>query len=133
MEKKYFLELNRFNDELNRFKVHYDSICVVCNKKTPHMLIGHIAEHEYSYTTSLIFPVYRCSNCQLTYLHPRPDVSELKTIYPPDYYTYNLSLNQHESDLHKKSLFKSILVSLDINSYRQRILPFINKEIARPL
>ena len=32
----------------------------------------------------------RCSSCGLVRLNPRPDVSELGRIYPPDYYAYNL-------------------------------------------
>lgn len=32
----------------------------------------------------------RCRNCGVVRLNPRPDVSELGRIYPPDYYAYNL-------------------------------------------
>ncbi len=32
----------------------------------------------------------RCASCGLVRLNPRPDVSELGRIYPPEYYAYNL-------------------------------------------
>lgn len=133
MEKKYFSELNKLNNDINHFKVHYDEVCMVCNKNTSPELIGHVSEHEYSNTTSLIFPVYRCPQCQLTYLCPRPDVSELKTIYPSDYYTYHLSANMQDASASKKSFMNSILISLDKRSYCKRILPFITKQKAGPL
>ncbi len=46
-------------------------------------------EHEYDNTTSDVFNVVKCTGCGLVYLNPRPDVSELSTIYPPNYYSYN--------------------------------------------
>lgn len=36
----------------------------------------------------------RCDSCGLVRLNPRPDVSELGRIYPPDYYAYNLVSEQ---------------------------------------
>ncbi len=48
-------------------------------------------EHEYENTTDEQFGFVRCSSCDLARLNPRPDVSELPRIYPPDYYAYNLS------------------------------------------
>ncbi len=133
MEKKYFAELNKLNHDIHHFKIHYDEACVVCNENTSPELIGHVSEHEYSDTTSLIFPVYRCPKCQLTYLCPRPDVSELKTIYPADYYTYNFSSNAQEANAAKKSFMNAILISLDKHSCRKRILPFIKKDLSVPL
>jgi SAM-dependent methyltransferase len=47
-------------------------------------------EHEYSSTTDAWFPVVRCRSCGLVRLNPRPAVSELDRIYPPDYYAYHL-------------------------------------------
>jgi SAM-dependent methyltransferase len=46
-------------------------------------------EHEYD-TTNETFSFVRCPNCGLVRLDPRPDVSELPRIYPPNYYAYNL-------------------------------------------
>jgi SAM-dependent methyltransferase len=47
-------------------------------------------EHEYENTTDEEFTFVRCAVCGLVRLDPRPDVSELGRIYPPDYYAYNL-------------------------------------------
>lgn len=52
------------------------------------MYQGH--EHEYRNTTDEPFTVVRCGRCQLVRLNPRPAVSELSTIYPPEYYAYHL-------------------------------------------
>jgi SAM-dependent methyltransferase len=47
-------------------------------------------EHEYANTTDEEFSFVRCGSCGVIRLNPRPDVSELDRIYPPDYYAYNL-------------------------------------------
>ncbi|MFA5196794.1 MAG: class I SAM-dependent methyltransferase [Bacteroidales bacterium] len=133
MKKNKFLELNGHHKDLDKFRVHYDTRCVICNAMTPSQFIGSVTEHEYSNTTSLTFPVYRCRTCQLTYLYPRPDVSELKTIYPPDYYSYNFSINKPESKSNKRSFVKSIWFWLNLRTYRTRILPFVSHPTGRPL
>lgn len=48
-------------------------------------------EHEYRTTTTRPFPVVRCRTCRLSRLNPRPAVSELRRIYPPEYYAYHLT------------------------------------------
>ena len=47
-------------------------------------------EHEYDNTTDEEFTFVRCRECGLVRLDPRPDVSELGRIYPPNYYAYDL-------------------------------------------
>ncbi len=47
-------------------------------------------EHEYDNTTNELFTFVRCRRCKVVRLNPRPDVSELARIYPPNYYAYNL-------------------------------------------
>jgi SAM-dependent methyltransferase len=47
-------------------------------------------EHEYDNTTDEEFWFVRCRACGVVRLNPRPDVSELGRIYPPDYYAYGL-------------------------------------------
>jgi 2-polyprenyl-3-methyl-5-hydroxy-6-metoxy-1,4-benzoquinol methylase len=56
-------------------------------------------EHEYDDTTDEAFGFVRCQTCELVRLDPRPDVSELSRIYPPDYYAYNLLSEQPDSEL----------------------------------
>ena len=51
-------------------------------------------EHEYENTTDLEFAFVRCTGCGLVRLNPRPDVSELARIYPPEYYAYNLGSHE---------------------------------------
>jgi 2-polyprenyl-3-methyl-5-hydroxy-6-metoxy-1,4-benzoquinol methylase len=66
---------------------------------------GH--EHEYTSTTNDIFNVAKCRRCGLLYLNPRPDVSELKTIYPDDYYAYNLHKQSVEHEQKNSPLYKA--------------------------
>jgi SAM-dependent methyltransferase len=47
-------------------------------------------EHEYDNTTDEEFRFVRCPSCGVVRLNPRPDVSELGRIYPPNYYAYGL-------------------------------------------
>lgn len=52
-------------------------------------LVATGREHEYATTTDE-FSFVRCTACGLVYLDPRPAESELATIYPADYYAYQL-------------------------------------------
>lgn len=63
-------------------------------------------EHEYDNTTADVFTVVRCPDCGLCYLNPRPDVSELATIYPPNYYSY--SQQRLKEDANPSSLLHRI-------------------------
>ena len=67
-----------------------DVSCPACGA-SEHELVCIGREHEYDNTTDEPFPVVRCAGCGLLRLNPRPDVSELATIYPPDYYAYDLA------------------------------------------
>jgi SAM-dependent methyltransferase len=60
-------------------------------------LVTEGVEHEYKNTTSDTFRVVKCKDCGLVYLNPRPDISELPTIYPSDYYAYHLSEKAQEN------------------------------------
>ncbi|MDX6698653.1 MAG: hypothetical protein QOE65_2050 [Solirubrobacteraceae bacterium] len=63
--------------------------CVHCGEPAAQTLwTGR--EHEYANTTDEEFPFVRCARCGVVRLNPRPDVSELSRIYPPDYYAYGL-------------------------------------------
>ena len=46
-------------------------------------------DREFATTTDS-FTVVKCTECGLLYLNPRPDVSELDTIYPASYQCYNI-------------------------------------------
>lgn len=61
--------------------------CVVCGADD-YQIVADVREFEYTNTTTDTFHYVRCRQCGLHYLHPRPDVSELETIYPPEYHVY---------------------------------------------
>ncbi len=64
-------------------------------------------EHEYDNTTSDEFTVVKCKRCNLCYLNPRPDVSELGTIYPTEYYAYHLQTKNVESENQDSLLYRA--------------------------
>lgn len=73
-------------------------------------------EHEYNNTTDDIFTVVRCTSCGLVYLNPRPDISELPTIYPPNYYAYAIEESYDESqrgNFYYKLRYSMILSGLE--------------------
>lgn len=89
-----------------------------CNNcgSTNRDLVTTGVEHEYTNTTDDVFNVVRCSDCGLVYLNPRPDVSELSTIYPPNYYAYAIEENYDESqrkNIYFKYRYKVILGGLE--------------------
>lgn len=73
-------------------KSNIKTVETACNNcgSTGSELVTTGIEHEYNNTTDDLFKVVRCTNCGLVYLNPRPDVSELSTIYPPNYYAYSI-------------------------------------------
>lgn len=111
--------------ESTDFKIHYDRACIVCGAETPGERLGEVSEHEYTNTTDLKFPVYRCPSCRLVYLYPRPDSSELKTIYPPDYYSYHMSMNAPVQGTNKKSFVQGLFAKITSNNFKKRILPHL--------
>lgn len=65
-----------------------DCACNLCGSFRS-VLVTKGVEHEYTNTTVDEFVVVRCTQCGFVYMDPRPDLSELKTIYPPNYYSFN--------------------------------------------
>jgi MoaA/NifB/PqqE/SkfB family radical SAM enzyme/2-polyprenyl-3-methyl-5-hydroxy-6-metoxy-1,4-benzoquinol methylase len=131
--QEVFLEANRGNPDLEKdFKLHYHSVCVGCDTPTPTHPIACVREHEYQNTTSLQFPIYQCPQCRLVYLNPRPDVSELKSIYPPDYYSYQLSMKETLNG-GKRSFVQSLYFKMGLNTRKPRILPYLKQPPGRPL
>jgi hypothetical protein len=63
--------------------------CCVCDvdDATP-IAVGEDFEYRTSPDT---FLAVQCRGCGLVYLNPRPDVSELDRIYPPDYHAFEFS------------------------------------------
>jgi ubiquinone/menaquinone biosynthesis C-methylase UbiE len=84
MDPADMLELTPMKSDIKKV----ETVCNFCGG-SDRTLITTGKEHEYDNTTSDVFNVVRCTGCGLVYLNPRPDVSELSTIYPPNYYSYN--------------------------------------------
>jgi len=76
-----------------------ESGCNLCGS-TEREAVTTGREHEYDNTTNDVFTVVRCAKCQLYYLYPRPDLSELNTIYPPNYYSYGQQKLKEEANPH---------------------------------
>jgi SAM-dependent methyltransferase len=63
--------------------------CCICETVDANP-IGAGEDFEYR-TSGDIFSAVRCNRCELVYLNPRPDISEVGTIYPPDYHAFDFS------------------------------------------
>ncbi len=83
--------------------------------------VTHGVEHEYADTTDDVFTVVRCRKCGLYYLNPRPDVSELKTIYPDSYYAYNLKTMQQQKQAETENR-RSLLYRARRHVYLSRLV-----------
>jgi 2-polyprenyl-3-methyl-5-hydroxy-6-metoxy-1,4-benzoquinol methylase len=77
--------------------VTVESACNFCGS-TDREVLTTGQEHEYDNTTTDTFKVVQCHCCGLIYLFPRPAISELQTIYPPNYYSYNQQKLRNEAN-----------------------------------
>lgn len=91
-----------------------DSACNLCGSSR-RLPVTSGREHEYLNTTDDLFNVVRCADCGLVYLDPRPDVSELPTIYPPNYYSYN------QDKLRRNANPDSLLLRIRYKGFRAKI------------
>jgi SAM-dependent methyltransferase len=71
-----------------------DLKCYICGS-TNNLKVAAGVDREY-YVSDDVFTVVECQECGLRYLNPRPVVEELGTIYPADYYSYNMDTNPEE-------------------------------------
>ena len=80
---------------------------VVCNNcgSSKHDVVAIGRDHEYPHTTTARFAMVRCE-CGLLFLDPRPAVSELDRIYPPDYYAYQIIEQRQRQSAGKGSLLR---------------------------
>lgn len=70
-------------------EIHKVSVpCPQCGE-TAHKIVTRGRDREYEDTTDDEFNVVACVGCGLHRLDPRPDLSELETIYPRSYHAYN--------------------------------------------
>ncbi len=61
--------------------------CALCGASEEEV-VAEGYDYEYK-TTARKFTYVRCKQCDLVYLSQRPTESELRTIYPPEYYAYS--------------------------------------------
>jgi ubiquinone/menaquinone biosynthesis C-methylase UbiE len=107
------------------FAVYWDKACIICGSPIAGAPIGQVREHEYV-TTDREFPAHQCPKCGLVFLYPRPDVSELPTLYAADYYSNNLNLDGKD-DQQAKSFVQGLFYKIHTKNYRERVLPFLPK------
>lgn len=70
--------------------------------------------YDYEYRTSRRQWIYRrCKECRLVYVDPRPAVSELGTIYPPHYYSFD----EAERDLALVTYFRRKLEAMKVQAF----------------
>lgn len=74
-------------------KSHIETVHVACDTcgADDTRLVATAIDHEYPDTTDDEFTFVQCTRCNLIYLNPRPAVSELPTIYPPNYFAFDLA------------------------------------------
>lgn len=77
-------------------------------------------EHEYEGVSDEQFHFVRCERCTLVRLNPRPDISELSRIYPPEYYAYNYEPSEAGKP-------RSLTDRLKARIYTQRIEELVDR------
>src|SRR5271170_3834100 len=100
-----------------------ETVCNNCGSASTE-LVTEGREHEYENTTDDVFKVVRCKDCGLVYLNPRPDISELATIYPPNYYAYAIEDRYDQSQ--RGSFYYKLRYSM-ILSGLEHVLRFVPK------
>lgn len=65
------------------------SFCCVCDTRDAER-VGLGKDYEYK-TTNDVFAAYQCRTCQLVYLDPRPQISDMERIYPPEYHAFDFT------------------------------------------
>jgi 2-polyprenyl-3-methyl-5-hydroxy-6-metoxy-1,4-benzoquinol methylase len=74
-------------------------------------------DHEYPHTSPDTFRMVRC-RCGLMYLNPRPTVAELDTIYPADYYAYQIVEQRLRTRGGKGSLLRRYMDAQAVRRWR---------------
>jgi fatty acid desaturase/SAM-dependent methyltransferase len=93
--------------------------CPLCDSPRKRPLYD-VREHEYDNTTDDAFNMVECVDCSAWYLDPRPADSELKTIYPPNYYSNVLEAS---SAVNVEEAKKGAFHRLGLWMFKRRIRP----------
>lgn len=65
----------------------FDAACPVCNGRSADVLASG-PDFQYG-TTKNVFQLRKCPGCEVIYLSPRPDDSEINRIYPANYQPFH--------------------------------------------
>ena len=95
--------------------------CPAC-ESTERRLLYLVVEHEYTTTTDDEFSLQECLNCGAWFLDPRPDVSALDIVYPPNYYAYVMEAKLEGAEIKTHS---GILKKIGFALFRRRIAPIM--------
>jgi SAM-dependent methyltransferase len=96
--------------------------CPACGSTNSALKYG-VVEHEYSNTTDDEFPLMECLDCGAWFLNPRPDISALDVIYPPNYYANVTEAKAIEGDQLKT--FSGFPKKVGLALFRMRIRPIM--------
>lgn len=66
--------------------------CPVCSSSA---IAHYVSAEDYHYGISGTYATYRCQNCDLVFLNPMPTTNDLATLYPIDYYSYQIPTLPH--------------------------------------
>jgi 2-polyprenyl-3-methyl-5-hydroxy-6-metoxy-1,4-benzoquinol methylase len=80
---------------------------------------AHGYDHEYENTPRDNYTFVECDNCGHIYLNPRPAVSELSTIYPPNYYSYIVAEKRAEEFNKTPSFLGKIFRARNLSKFKK--------------
>ena len=68
--------------------------CPVCRAQDNSRLDQGPEDYEYDVAVAAQFELYACNSCGSEFVHPRPSLTELKSMYPGDYYAYDQDMGR---------------------------------------
>jgi hypothetical protein len=69
-------------------------ICPICFGQTIQCLVNQPEDYEYDVEIASEFQLYNCGNCASEYVWPRPNINQLKLMYPDTYYAYEQDMGK---------------------------------------
>lgn len=98
-----------------------DVNCNLCGSSS-RSLVTKGTDLDYE-TSDDVFSVHKCRDCGLVYMCPRPDITELSKLYPPDYAPYNVEDDYDEKS--KQTFYYKLLytaIGLFVDFWLDRLL-----------
>lgn len=96
--------------------------CNFCGSESREFVTSGM-DYEYEVSDD-VFQIVKCRDCGLVYMNPRPDVSELPTLYPPHYAPYNVE-SDFDACSRESIYYKYVywLIGTGIGYWFNRLLP----------